>query len=37
MKKENKRAGKLQLARETLVQLDDRELAPVAGGCIPWT
>lgn len=36
MKKE-KRDVKLRLTRETLVNLDDRQLAPVAGGCSPWT
>lgn len=37
MKKEEKRAAKLRLARETMVQLDDRLLQSVAGGCNPWT
>lgn len=37
MKKEEKRVGKLQLARETLINLDDRQLAHAAGGCYPWT
>lgn len=36
MKKEQKKVAKLQLARETLVNLDDRDLHPVAGGCTPW-
>lgn len=37
MKKETKKAGKLELARETLVNLDDRQLQPVVGGCFPFT
>lgn len=35
MKKEQ--ATRLRLARETLVNLDDRQLTNVAEGCIPWS
>lgn len=37
MKKEYRKVARLQLARETLVRLDDRQLESVIGACMLFT